>query len=1396
VTPPSILPFSTLYWRVAGEDGGVVGPYAVGSFTKSLSSAPTTLTPTNGQVLTFPTNPVVFSWQPVSGAVSYTVQVANNASLISATQYQTYNTSLTLPDTQAFTLSDGTTLQSWYWQVQAVYPNSSVTQWSTAWNYQINWPATPVLESPANDAVGVIDTVFSWDPVPGAASYTIQVSPNGDWQNNKVIDQSGVLGTRYAPSTTLNNQSYYWRVRAQAAGSAVNYGQWSDPFVFNRSWSTRPVTISPHWTGGSADPPSVTNLKFDWTPAGSSGAGWVDHASHYEIQIGSDLNFSPGTYWTCTTDQTTFTPYTSVLGGSAPAGCGVPASLAIGTVYYWRVRGVDGPALISGLWDDTSSADTQRFIYLPNVPDESCGPTDGATVVTPVLCWAPFSGAEEYRVTIKNGLGVTVIDSVATYGTSYTPTIALSSSDGPFAWNVVSEDSQGHAGLIRGSWKHFNIGTPVTDTTFTLLSPASGASAVRMPSMTWQPYTGASYYQVFYGVTTDVWIATPLSGSGSFLPFAGFTYTLPLAQAHYYWEVVAYNSSYTAIATSPVGSFYVGTTPSYGDWIIPWNQYLTPECVAQTNPAVSLCTPLLGQTQEMTWTADPNAAAYLVYVAKDVNFTNVYREYETGQTSLTPEESWLDSQAGQSYYWFVRPCGKWDGSICGPGPDSNAGLNNASAYRKSSPAQIGLTTSTSANPPVTTTSPIPYQVTFNWADYMTTSQNVTYPVVATTDPVAPAANSSRVTQEAQTYHIQVSTTSDFGSIIDDKTVDQTQYTPWDRTYPEGPLYWRVQALDGSGNPLTLNKPQPSITKASPAITLSSPTSTATVTGLPYFTWQPQNWAARYTIEVYRNGDLAYSNSNLLSSATTPFPAWSPTATMPTGVYAWRVRRLDANGLAGPWSTGRTFTLQPAAPTLNTPSDLAKTSVSNMDFTWLSVQGAVSYQFQSSTTASFNSFTENQTTVMTAWSPTSQYSVGTFYWRVNLLDASSNVLSTSSVRSFDAGTPPGAPTGAVAVRANTGARVSWTAPTSAGSSAITGYTVKSSPGAKLCTTTGATTCNVWGLTNGVSYTFTVQAANAYGQGQVSASSNAVIPAGPHFVVSGMVSPRTAGSYGAITVTAKDANGNTNTKYTGTVHLTSSDAAATLPANYTFTSADAGVHKFGLTLKTAGTRSVTATDTATASNTGSQTGIVVTPGAATHFAVTGMVSPRTAGTYGTITVTAKDAYGNTNTKYTGTVHLTSTDGAAALPANYTFTASGAGVHKFGLTLKTAGTQSVTATDTVTASIHGSQTGIVVTAGAATHLAVTGMTSPRTAGSYGTVTVTAKDAYGNTAKSYTGTVHLTSTDGAAALPANYTFTVSDAGVHKFGVTLKTAGTRSVTATDTVTASIHGSQTGIVVS
>src|SRR5881394_4195707 len=103
-----------------------------------------------------------------------------------------------------------------------------------------------------------------------------------------------------------------------------------------------------------------------------------------------------------------------------------------------------------------------------------------------------------------------------------------------------------------------------------------------------------------------------------------------------------------------------------------------------------------------------------------------------------------------------------------------------------------------------------------------------------------------------------------------------------------------------------------------------------------------------------------------------------------------------------------------------------------------------------------------------------------------------------------------------------------------------------------------------------------------------------------------------------------------------------------------------------------------------------------------------------------------------------------------------------------------------------------------GVANTLLLTGFPSSITAGVPGSVTVTLKDQAGNPATNYTGTIHFTSTDGQAVLPANYTFVSADAGVHTFssGVTLKTAGIRSITATDTVNSSLSGTQLSIAVS
>jgi uncharacterized repeat protein (TIGR02059 family) len=276
----------------------------------------------------------------------------------------------------------------------------------------------------------------------------------------------------------------------------------------------------------------------------------------------------------------------------------------------------------------------------------------------------------------------------------------------------------------------------------------------------------------------------------------------------------------------------------------------------------------------------------------------------------------------------------------------------------------------------------------------------------------------------------------------------------------------------------------------------------------------------------------------------------------------------------------------------------------------------------------------------------------------------------------------------------------------------------------------------------------------------------------FALSGPAST-TAGTSVSIGVTAKDAYGNVATGYTGTVGLTSSDAQAGLPASHSFTGGDAGAHTFSVTMKTAGSQTVSASDGSINATSGS---ITVDPAGLATLAVSAPATA-TAGNAISVTVSGADAYGNPTTNYTGTVSLTSSDGQAVLPAPHAYTGADAGTHVFSVTLKTAGPQTVSASD---GSISGVSGSVGVSPAAASSLALTGAPGSATAGAGFSVTVTATDPYGNVATGYTGTAVFLSSDPQAALPSGYAFGAGDAGTHVFPVTLKTAGSQTVSVSD----------------
>jgi hypothetical protein len=245
-----------------------------------------------------------------------------------------------------------------------------------------------------------------------------------------------------------------------------------------------------------------------------------------------------------------------------------------------------------------------------------------------------------------------------------------------------------------------------------------------------------------------------------------------------------------------------------------------------------------------------------------------------------------------------------------------------------------------------------------------------------------------------------------------------------------------------------------------------------------------------------------------------------------------------------------------------------------------------------------------------------------------------------------------------------------------------------------------------------------------------------------------------------VKAEDNYGNVVSSYVGTVHFTSSDGQAVLPANSLLSS---GVQTFSVTLETAGYQTVTATDTANSAITGFAY-LNVAPAGTDGIVISPKGPSIAAGETQIFTVEAFDQYGNSLGDVTSASDF-SVNGVPITGNSVTETSVGS-------YLVTASYASETDSTTLT-----------VTPGPLSYFTINIPVSA-TAGVSFTGTVTAYDAYNNVKSDYTGTVHFTSTDTATnvVLPSDHTFIASDDGAHTFtdGFTLITAGAQSITVTD----------------
>ncbi len=176
----------------------------------------------------------------------------------------------------------------------------------------------------------------------------------------------------------------------------------------------------------------------------------------------------------------------------------------------------------------------------------------------------------------------------------------------------------------------------------------------------------------------------------------------------------------------------------------------------------------------------------------------------------------------------------------------------------------------------------------------------------------------------------------------------------------------------------------------------------------------------------------------------------------------------------------------------------------------------------------------------------------------------------------------------------------------------------------------------------------------------------------------------------------------------------------------------------------------------------------------IAISGLSGAETAGVVDSFTVTGKSG-GSEDPTYTGTVTFTSSDPSALLPIPYTFDGS-EGHHVFSVTFKTAGPQSLTATDDSSLT---DTANTVVSAGPAQSVdASATSTSSLTSGSSRDVVATVADAFGNPVIG--DSVAFSKTGGSGSVTGLDTEITDSSGTATDTVTASLAGAITITAAD----------------
>jgi hypothetical protein len=768
------VPNGRYFWRVrAVNKAGGVSAWSPGrALRKSWTAAATLQAPAAGASITYPASPLRLTWSPVPGAAHYLVSIATDPQLGSLVRDG--SASPQPVETAATTFTRGAALApgTFYWGVTPVDAQGNKGTPSPVASFRWAWPSTTTTRlADLVEAPEVMDPEFSWDAIPGAATYEVEVNSSQDFApGSKVCCSAATIATSLTPTVLFKDNVYYWRVRAiDAEGNA---GVWNVGPSFTKSFAKSPPVTAPVVKNlRMAD-----NLNDPGTDAAPATAGYqtqvpilrwdpVPGAASYAVEVvpfagACNWTVTPVAKWDVVTATTAWTPLGTHWNHSKPyedahsvANDGLTA-LSPGASYCARVRprsnrdstNADVYGEYTQLNDGTGASFTFTGYPTGSPCSPSCTPSHlgggdyvlpaAGTITTrmPYFTWRPLAGFQSYFVLVaKDASFSNVVDYAFTRLPAYAPRTSLG------AKTYADETTLYHWVVLpaTGTNGSGTSATPLTGATSsfqkqsaapTLLAPASGTVVTGQPTFRWTLAEGARRYRL--QVAQDPSFGEPIEDLVTSSTEYTSTTTHP-ADTVLYWRVRADDENLIGLTWSATGTFQkqlpvpvlTPGNPTSGDFIPTW----------QWEPVVGAVSYDLS--------ADLPDGTH-----KDINGLRM------------PALTAIKMTGTGLFHWRVRANFPKSTSGTVPGP-----FSAAQPFTRTIGEPSGAHASASKT-----------HLLLDW------------------EPKAGAKN----------YRVQVSTRRDFARLVEEVTTDLSAFAPL-LTKPQyesgGILYWRVAAVDEERN---------------------------------------------------------------------------------------------------------------------------------------------------------------------------------------------------------------------------------------------------------------------------------------------------------------------------------------------------------------------------------------------------------------------------------------------------------------------------------------------------------------------------------------------------------------------------------------------------------------------